>query len=54
MQVNDGRLPIEDGVEVISVGVSFYVFLEIADCINTKIAVVTDNDGDMEAINKNI
>ena len=52
MQVNDGRLPIEDGVEVISVGVSFLRFLEIADCINTKIAVVTDNDGDMEAINK--
>lgn len=52
MQLNDGRLPIEDGIEVISVGVSFLRFLEIADCIQTKIAVVTDNDGDMAAINK--
>lgn len=52
MQMNEGKLPIEDGVEVISVGVSFLRFLEIADCIGTKIAVVTDNDGDMEAIHK--
>lgn len=52
MQLNDGRLPIEDGIEVISVGVSFLRFLELADCIRTKIAVVTDNDGDMAAINK--
>lgn len=52
MQLNNGRLPIEDGIEVISVGVSFLRFLEIADCIQTKIAVVTDNDGDMVAINK--
>lgn len=52
MQLNDGRLPIEDGIEVISVGVSFLRFLEIADCIQTKIAVVTDNDGDLVAINK--
>lgn len=51
MQLNEGKLPIEDGVEVISVGVSFLRFLEIATCIHTKIAVVTDNDGDMEAIN---
>ena len=52
MQLNDGLLPIEDGIEVISVGVSFLRFLEIADFIQTKIAVVTDNDGDMEAIKK--
>lgn len=37
---------------MISVGVSFLRFLEIAECIHTKIAVVTDNDGDMKAINK--
>lgn len=52
MQLNDGKLPIEDGIEVISVGVSFLRFLEIADCIKIKTAVVTDNDGDMEAIEK--
>ncbi len=50
MQLNDGKLPIQDGIEVISVGVSFLRFLEIADCIGTKVAVVTDNDGDMDAI----
>lgn len=52
MQMNEGRLPIEDGIEVISVGTSFLRFLEIADCIQTKVAVVTDNDGDVDAINK--
>lgn len=52
MQLNNGKLPIEDGIEVISVGVSFLRFLEIADCIKIKTAVVTDNDGDMEAIEK--
>ena len=52
MQLNEGRLPIEDGIEVISVGVSFLRFLELGECIKTKIAVVTDNDGDMAAINK--
>lgn len=52
MQLNDGRLPIEDGIEVISVGLSFLRFLEVADCIQAKIAVVTDNDGNIDAINK--
>lgn len=52
MQLYDGRLPIEDGVEVISVGTSFLRFLEIADCIKTKVAVVTDNDGNLDAIKK--
>ena len=52
MQLNDGRLPIEDGIEVISVGLSFLRFLEIADCIKAKIAVVTDNDGDIDAIHR--
>lgn len=52
MQLNNGKLPIEDGVEVISVGISFLRFLEIADCIGTRLAIVTDNDGDIEAINK--
>lgn len=50
MQLNEGKLPIQDGVEVISVGVSFLRFLEIADYIGKKVAVVTDNDGDMDAI----
>ncbi len=46
MVANDGRLPIEDGVDVISVKLTFKRFLEIANKINKKVAVITDNDGD--------
>lgn len=49
---NGGTLPIEKGVDVISVGISFLRFLEIAEKIGTKVAVVTDNDGSIEALNK--
>lgn len=48
----NGKLPISDSVDVISVGVSFLRFLEIAEKINKKVVVVTDNDGDLEAIQK--
>jgi putative ATP-dependent endonuclease of OLD family len=47
---NDGKLPIEKGIDVISVGTSFLRFLEIAEKIGTKVAVVTDNDGNVEAV----
>ncbi|MBU3070210.1 AAA family ATPase [Aestuariicella sp. G3-2] len=47
---NEGRLPIEDSVEVISVGVSFLRFLEIADKLGKPTCVVTDNDGDVAAL----
>jgi putative ATP-dependent endonuclease of OLD family len=50
--LHNGRLPIEDRVEVISVGLSFLRFLEIAQTLQTKICVVTDNDGDVSALNK--
>lgn len=44
-----GRLPIEDGVDVINVrGLSFLRFLEIASKLNKTVTVVTDNDGDYE------
>lgn len=39
-------LPIENEVDVISVGTSFLRFLEIAEKIKKPVAVVTDNDGD--------
>lgn len=39
------KLPIEDSIEVISVGLSFSRYLEIAARLNKKIAVITDNDG---------
>lgn len=52
MDSNEGKLPIEDGIEVISVGTSFLRFLEIAEHLDISVTVVTDNDGDLEAINK--
>lgn len=47
-----GKLPIERGVDVISVGTSFLRFLEIADKLEKPVTVVTDNDGDIEALKK--
>jgi putative ATP-dependent endonuclease of OLD family len=47
-RVKYGRLPIEDGIDVISVGTSFLRFLEIAAKIQKQVAVVTDNDGDYD------
>ena len=49
---NYGKLPIEDEIDVISVGVAFKRFLEIAEKINKEVVVVTDNDGDLKAVNK--
>lgn len=44
-----GMLPIEDGVDVITVrGLSFKRYLEIADILSKEVTVVTDNDGDIE------
>lgn len=47
---NCGKLPIEDGIDVISVGTSFLRFLEIAKKIKKPVAVVTDNDGKPEGL----
>jgi putative ATP-dependent endonuclease of OLD family len=49
---NAGKLPIQDEIDVISVGTSFLRFLEIAVLINKPVTVVTDNDGDVEAVNR--
>ena len=46
-KINKKHLPIEDEIDVISVGTSFLRFLEIADILNLKVAVVTDNDGNI-------
>lgn len=51
MMKNDGKLPIEHGIDVISVGTSFLRFLEIAEKIDKKVAVVTDNDGNVASLN---
>ena len=52
MDANGGRLPIQDGIDVISVGTAFLRFLELADALNIPVAVVTDNDGDTPAVEK--
>jgi putative ATP-dependent endonuclease of OLD family len=47
---HSGRLPIQDEIDVISVGTSFLRFLEIAEKISKPVTVITDNDGDVEAL----
>lgn len=52
MNLHNGRLPIQNGIDVISVNnLSFLRLLEIAKSLNLKTAVVTDNDGDIDALN---
>ncbi len=50
MDANKGRLPIQDGIDVISVGTAFLRFLELANKLQIPVAVVTDNDGDAAAV----
>ena len=52
MDNNSGKLPIYDGIDVISIGTSFLRFLEIAKILNLKMAVITDNDGDIEKLKR--
>lgn len=48
MDKHEGRLPIEDGIDIISVKLTFKRFLDIAVKINQRVAVITDNDGDFD------
>lgn len=50
MKKNKNRLPIEKGIDVISVGTSFLRFLKIADKIKKPTVVVTDTDWSIEAL----
>lgn len=50
MSKHNNNLPIEDGIDVISVGTSFLRFLELAHALNQNVVVVTDNDGDISAL----
>lgn len=50
MSACQNKLPIHDGIDVISVGTAFLRFLEIADKVKKEVVVVTDNDSDLEAI----
>jgi putative ATP-dependent endonuclease of OLD family len=49
---HENRLPIEDEIDVISVGNTFLRFLEIADKIKIPVSVVTDNDGSVDDLKK--
>lgn len=40
-----GRLPMEDGIDVISIGLSHKRFLDIAVRLKRRVWIVTDNDG---------
>ena len=52
MKTNDGTLPIEKGIDVISVGTAFVRFLALAKKLSKPVRVVTDNDGDIEAVKR--
>lgn len=45
-----GKLPIEDGIDVISVGSGFLRFLELASAIRKRVLVLTDNDGKPDSL----
>ncbi|WP_084398938.1 ATP-dependent nuclease [Henriciella aquimarina] len=46
-----GRMPLEDGVEVITVNsLAFKRFLDIAKLMQLQVRVVTDNDGNLEKL----
>ena len=46
----NGILPIENDIDVISVGNTFLRFLEISTLLEKETIVVTDNDGDIEQL----
>lgn len=48
MEKHNGHLPIEDGIDVISVKLTFKRFLNIAVKIGQQVAVITDNDCDFD------
>jgi putative ATP-dependent endonuclease of OLD family len=52
-QMKHDKMPLEDGVDVISMNaLAFKRFLEIAVRLDKEVDVVTDNDGDVEALKK--
>jgi predicted ATP-dependent endonuclease of OLD family len=52
MDSNGGKLPIDDEIDVISVGLSFLRFLELAKALKIPVVLATDNDGDTAALEK--
>src|SRR3569833_1719362 len=52
MDANGGKLPIQEGIDIFSVGTALLRFLELAKALNIPVAVVTDNDGGPDALDK--
>jgi putative ATP-dependent endonuclease of the OLD family len=52
MDAHDRKLPIDDEIDVISVGLSFLRYLELAVALKIPVVVATDNDGDIAALKK--
>lgn len=50
--VKHGKLPIQNEIDVISVGTAFLRFLEISEKIAKETIVITDTDSSLEAIKK--
>ena len=48
----NGSYPFESGIDVITCGLAYGRFLEIAKKLDAKIAVITDNDGKPDALDK--
>jgi putative ATP-dependent endonuclease of OLD family len=47
---NGGKLPIQDGIDIISVRTAFKRFLGVASLIDLDVCIVTDNDGHPERL----
>jgi putative ATP-dependent endonuclease of the OLD family len=45
-----GILPIQDGIEVISVSLSFKRYIEVALQLNKRVAIITDNDSKSDVL----
>lgn len=52
MDANNGKLPIDDEIDVISVGTAFLHFLELAKALKIPVVVATDNDGRTDKLEK--
>lgn len=49
---HDGKLPIQNGIDVISIGTSFQRYLPIACEIGLRVVVITDNDDNPETLDE--
>lgn len=52
-QQHGEKLPIQDGIDVVSVGLSYKRFMELSGKIDKKVAAIRDNDGNIDSIRNN-